>query len=224
MAFASFNSTVSINQTGASTAFADEATSSVGAGVYQITNAGKRCWDTTQPVTVKVNGVTASAMFIDYLLGRVVIAGTPAGPVTVSGAYLPLLSVGTARSFSLDVQADLVDITVFKDDRSKVKWPTLFDATFNIDAIDSGQVIFGDGSEEAGNPDTFAGATTGGVFRVLDFVHTTAGLTRRIACFLNSDNVKASPSSVVESSVSGTLTGLALGADISFSEFVNVRY
>lgn len=221
MAFASYNTLVNINQAGASTAFTSEATTLVGGFTYQITNTAKRCWDPAVPVQVYVGGAPATPAAVDYLLGRVRLLSTPSGAVTVSGSYLPLLLITTAKAFSLDLQFDVVDVTKFTaTERYHAKQPTLLDASFTIDAFDTGQTIFDDGSEDGYNADTFANVITSGSLKVVEVVFVGVGKVRRLACYLSSANVKGSPSSVIEASVAGTLTRLAAGVDISFSEMM----
>lgn len=221
MAFAAIDSAVKINATGITTAFTAESCSLVSGHTYQIDNAAKRCWDPSQTLTVYVSGSPVTPDAVDYLFGRVRLLSSPGGPVTVSGSYLPMLAINTAKSFSLDVTVDIVDVTVFSaNSRAHQKQPVLFDATFSIDAIDTSGQLFEDNSEAPEEPDTFFGTTTRGNLKVIEFVHTQAQRSRRMACYLNKDNVKASASSVVETSVAGALTRLAAGVDISFSEFM----
>lgn len=112
---AGFNSTVKIS--GTPTAFTGEACSVVSAGsVYQITDTTKRIVDPATAVVVKDNGVTkaASLYVFDYLFGKVTFVGyTASGPVTVDGAFIPVLSVVDARSYSINRSRALLDSTSF---------------------------------------------------------------------------------------------------------------
>ena len=105
------------NKSGTTTAFTTEAMTLVSGKTYKITNAVKNVWDHAATFTVFDNAVdhTADVLSIDHLFGQVTFAPayTVTGPVTVTGSYLPMTSVGTARDFSLAMTADPIDTTDF---------------------------------------------------------------------------------------------------------------
>lgn len=110
---AGFNGTLKIS--GTPTAFTGEATSTVIAGTkYRITNTSKRIIDPATAVTVKDNGVTKAANLyvIDYLFGFITFTGYSAsGPVTIDGAFIPVLSVADVRGFNINRMRKLLDST-----------------------------------------------------------------------------------------------------------------
>lgn len=105
---------VTIKQTGATTAFTDEATTLVAGKTYKITNAAKNVWDREVAVVVEDDGVVVDAaniLNIDYLFGEVTFISTytVVGAVTVSGSYLPMASLAKYRSFTLTQSMEAVD-------------------------------------------------------------------------------------------------------------------
>ena len=104
------------NKSGTTTSFTSEAMTLVSGTTYAITNAAKNVWDHAVAVSVfdGVTDITATNVSsVDYLFGRVTLTAPPAGAVTVTGSYLPMTSVGTARDFSLAMTADSIDTTDF---------------------------------------------------------------------------------------------------------------
>lgn len=105
-------------KTGTSTATTGEAMELVSGKTYKITAATKNVWDRTATITIYDNAVAVDAAniaSIDHLFGRVTFeaAYTPTGPITADINYLPLTPVGTAREFSLTMNAESVDTTDF---------------------------------------------------------------------------------------------------------------
>lgn len=103
---------------GTSTAATNEATTLVSGKTYQITNASRRVMDRSQTITVYDNGVAVADSDIDsfdYLFGKVTFAAsyTVTGPVTITYNYFPMVSVGTASSFTLTQTANMIDTTDF---------------------------------------------------------------------------------------------------------------
>lgn len=98
---------------GTSTAMTNEACA--GSGVsYQITSTAKRCVDPGTAVTVKVNGASlADADFsLDFATGRITLASSTVQAVTITGNYIPLVSVAEARSASISLPVSVVaDVT-----------------------------------------------------------------------------------------------------------------
>lgn len=108
---------------GVSTAFTNEAMTNTGDNMrYAITNGAKAYWDVSNGVTVKVNGVTVTTGFtIEYAGGNVVFAVSQgANPVTVTGKYFTLASVGGGYNWKLDAENDLLDATEFSSNGWRV--------------------------------------------------------------------------------------------------------
>lgn len=135
MATAGFNAVVKV--AGTSTAFANEATTKTVANLtYQITDTAKRVIDPTVAVTVEVDAdgagaggyvaAAAGTFTVDYTFGKVTFTADQGASalVRISGNYLPLVTVGTAREASVSVQNDLGDSTVFGN-AEKTAAPTL---------------------------------------------------------------------------------------------------
>lgn len=116
-AVAGFNGKIQIG--GTSTAMTDEVTTETTADTtFQITDTAKRQIDPNIAVTVKKNAVTVTTGFtINYLDGSVTFspALAPTDTVTISGNYIPLLTVGTGRSASVEIVNELLDQTAFGD-------------------------------------------------------------------------------------------------------------
>jgi len=104
-----------IEQTGASVAMTTEATTSLSASAYQITDATKQVIDPDSSLSVIDNGtpLADSAVTIDYVRGIArKNSGSFTGPVTITGRYLPRFQVAEAKSFEINAARDLLDSTV----------------------------------------------------------------------------------------------------------------
>ncbi|MEB3088243.1 hypothetical protein VJJ19_07375, partial [Parvimonas sp. D4] len=104
---------ITVKETGTSTAMANEAATLISGKSYQIANAAKRIIDYNVAVVVMDGGtnVTAQLQSIDYLSGTVVFIPTftPAGAITVSGSYLPLVNIANGKSMTVTQQAAEID-------------------------------------------------------------------------------------------------------------------
>lgn len=102
---------------GVSTAFTDEAATQVGSTkTYFVTDRSKSVWNRTVTIAVEDNAVAVDAAdieSIDYLHGYVTFVSgyTVTGPITISGEYYPMASVGCANSFTLTQTANAIDNT-----------------------------------------------------------------------------------------------------------------
>ena len=94
-----------IKKPSTSTTMTAEACTLVSGKTYQITAAGHRITDRSQSLIVYDNGVdhTADVLSYDYLYGKVTFksAYTVTGPVTVTGKYIPTVSLGKYTNFTL---------------------------------------------------------------------------------------------------------------------------
>lgn len=136
MPIASYNAALRVN--GAANAVTNEATT-LGGGVYQVTNSARRVWDPAVAVIVKDGGVTVSALLytFDYLRGIVTFVGySPSGAITVDGSWASMVSVAEGRAFSFAAAQDLADSSVFGT-AHKLKTPTLRDVQATMEILSS---------------------------------------------------------------------------------------
>jgi len=104
-------------KSGTATAMTGEAMSLVSGKTYKVTDTAKNVFSRNHAITVYdgVTDVTAQVESVDHLFGRVTFLSsyTVLGSVTIDAYYLPLASVGTARDFTLTMNAETVDTTDF---------------------------------------------------------------------------------------------------------------
>ena len=115
MGQAAYNTTIKVS--GTPVAFLDEPTTLVAGTAYQIDDPIKRVWDRKGVTIVEDSGtlLDSSEYTINYLIGVVVLENAPSGPVTVTGMYVPVMSVAGANQYSLDVTGDILDASNFSD-------------------------------------------------------------------------------------------------------------
>lgn len=112
-AVAAYNTTVKVS--GTSTAFTNAACTGAGTS-WQISDTSKQVFDPAVTPTWSDNGTPISSgdiASVDYLTGSVVFTASKTGPITVSGSYLPLLTVSLAYSATVAPSADSLDVSVF---------------------------------------------------------------------------------------------------------------
>lgn len=82
---------------------------------YIITATVKQYIDIATTIVVKDNSVdqTANVLSINFVTGEVTFkaAYTVVGPVTITGAYIPLTAIGGAKTFTLTQQMSAIDTT-----------------------------------------------------------------------------------------------------------------
>lgn len=105
-------------KTGTPTSMTDEAMSVVSGKTYEVTADAKRCFDRNAALTFEDNSVAVDPSdieSIDHLFGRVTFTSgySVSGPITVTGNYLPMANVGTAKEFTLTQTAQTIDETDF---------------------------------------------------------------------------------------------------------------
>ncbi len=104
---------------GTPTAFTDEAVTVLTTNKkYQITNTAKRIWSPTATITVKAAGVAVNPVSDPYVINRltgiVTFTNTSArGTVTITGTYLPMLTIAKSHSVTYERGTDLLDDTTF---------------------------------------------------------------------------------------------------------------
>jgi hypothetical protein len=117
-----------LKQQGTATTMTAEPMALVSGKTYRITNAVRRILDYFSPITVFDGGVdhTADVVSIDYLNGEVTFAAayTVSGAVTLTGKYVPTVSIAKARTFTLTQSAAELDTTVYEEARANDGWRT----------------------------------------------------------------------------------------------------
>ncbi len=104
---------------GTPTAFTDEAVTVLTTNKkYQITNTAKRIWSPTATITVKAAGVAVNPVTDPYVINRLtgVVTFTNVsarGTVTITGTYLPMLTIAKSHSVTYDRGTALLDDTTY---------------------------------------------------------------------------------------------------------------
>lgn len=142
------NGTLYRKTTAAAQSMTTEATTDLGSNRYQITNGLKRYVDKTQTVSVYDNGVLQTSGYtFEYTGGIVEFDSPPTEPVTISGYYWTIQEVAQFYEWSLDLGADLEDITSFDSSGWKQHTPVNKEATGTAAAYwleDSWHLPYGD--------------------------------------------------------------------------------
>ena len=103
--------------TASGTSMTGEAVTSLGSGVYQITNATKRAINPNATLTVLdgVSTVPAQNYQVNFGSGKIRLTNgyTLGGTMTVTGQYLTLAQAAQGHEWSLDVDTRLADSTTF---------------------------------------------------------------------------------------------------------------
>lgn len=108
-----------IKQVGTATTFTAEAMSVVSGLTYQIDDATKSIWDRSEAtMDILDNAVSVAAAdieSIDYLFGKVTFVSgySVTGPITATGKYFPVSTVGCANAYTLTMTADTIDTSCF---------------------------------------------------------------------------------------------------------------
>ncbi len=101
-----------IKKPGTPTVMTTEACALLAGKTYQITAAIKRIIDRTTTLNVFDNGVNqnANVLNVNYLNGKVTFKSTytVTGPVTVTGKYIPTVSLGSYTSFQLTQSSSVI--------------------------------------------------------------------------------------------------------------------
>jgi len=135
---------VSVKKSGTSTVFTDEAAAQIGTTKeYEIVDRSKSVFDWDTAVVVEDNASVVAATNIEsinYAQGSVTFISGYAvtGPVTITGAYLPLAAFGKASSFDLTQTADTTDTTDFETACANGGWATMRPTLLTADLSLSG--------------------------------------------------------------------------------------
>jgi len=208
MAISGVNTRLRVN--GESTPMTGEAmTQSGGSRTYFTASAARNLWDPNATLVVLDNGViVAPANYTaNYLLGKVTFADTytVTGPVTVTGNYLPSLTLAQCRSAEATFMRELVETTVFGEDaRNRVG--TIKDCNFSLTQLDFGLSDLDPGAATR----TFNGLLDGGAAFVVEFQPNNAvDDVFRAWVKLASNNASSAPDAVTEANYD--LQGVTVG-------------
>lgn len=112
------------------------ATTLVTGKTYQINNTAQRFMSYANAIVVKVSAVdqTAQVLSIDYLNGTVTFkaAYSPGAAPTIDYYYVPLTTLGKARSFKLQQQAAEIDTTDYATAAANGGWRTYQQGLRNV--------------------------------------------------------------------------------------------
>lgn len=131
-----------IKRQGISTVFTDEAMTLVSGNTYKITDTAKEIWDRTVLPAFEDNAVPivdTDIDSIDYLQGTVTFTGAKAGPITVSGQYIPTSTDLCITQASLECTVELEETqnikTIQTDSGYKSRTAKLKDVSMSVTAF-----------------------------------------------------------------------------------------
>lgn len=206
--------TTRLKVSGAAVPVTAEACTSLGGGVYQVTNTARRIWDPSAAITVKDGGTPVSSALwsFDYLFGKVTFSGyTPSGAVTVDGSYLPVATVAEVKSFSASFAGDLLDRTTFDSAGSKQKQAGLRDGSGSFVMLSS---PLDDIDPVTGGTQNLATVMNNGTPKLFEALFGTQYLRQWV--ILEGIETTAAVDGLVESTVSYQTAPQRLGASIAF--------
>ena len=198
--------------TGTAVAMTGEACSGSG-GSYQITNTAKRAIDPATAVVVYDNGVAQAAdtYSLNFQFGKIKKAsGSFTGPVTIDGAYLPLLELDATRDFSFDITREQKDVTVFSANDYTRTLPTLHDASGKFTIYASPDVDYDTGGGTLKLYDVLAAGT----LKLIEITGLGNSQTFRAFCRLSDISVDAKVDDILK--VSASWQSIYAGKDSSF--------
>ena len=91
---------------------------------YRIVNAAKRHWDKDVVPQVYVGGSTVALPAVNYVQGKVTFsaAQTTSAVITADLSYVTASYLPWTRSFTLDIDNDVYDVTAFSTSSADVQW------------------------------------------------------------------------------------------------------
>ena len=123
---------------GTPTAFTAEAVTVLTTNLkYQITNAAKRIWSPTATITVLAAAVAVDPDVDPYVINRltgvITFANVVArGTVTVTGTYLPMLTVAKSHSVTYEKGNEVLDDTTFDSNGYEENIPGIHSITASL--------------------------------------------------------------------------------------------
>lgn len=213
MAVAAHPTTIKIP--GTSTAFTNEATTNLDPGtykVYQITDANKRVLDPGTAIVIEEDAdgggaggfavVPAADYVIDPLFGKVTFTVARASVAVIrfaSGNYLPMLTVATAREFSISAARDILEKTVFGD-TAKTKLAALKDVSVTLSVLED----LTDDHDPGAGTQKFNTLFDGGTPVMVEIRPGGSGNYFRMWTLLESEEVSGSVADLVQGSINAT--------------------
>jgi hypothetical protein len=182
-----------VKQQSSAVAMTDEATTATGNISYQITNTAKRIIDLGTAVVVKVGGSPVTTGFtIDYLNGKIVFTSVATRTVTVTGAYVTLTTVASARSFTFNGTRETTDVTKFGTQFREFE-PTLLTGTAELGLV-----------YEANS--TFFAMLTNGTIKVLEYYPNDSLTPIRFFGLCTNNSINAPVEGVLDESITFQIT------------------
>ena len=145
-----YNVRVLLQAAAASTALTNEPMTRIaGTNSFQITDETKRVLDREATFNFTIAGGGVSNLEIDYARGIITaptaIANSVQNALVVSGKYYPVSDFIEAKSYSLEMSAELLDATTFKSARDnggyRSRYTGLRDVTLTIEALEASQAL-----------------------------------------------------------------------------------
>lgn len=206
---------------GASTSMTGEACGSLSSTLYQVTNSAKRIINPAVAATVKDGGsslVEGTDYYLDRLFGRIILATTPGGAITIDAAYLATQAVAEVRKAELQAARAQLD-------------KTTFDATDGFRRFLPGLMAFDGSAEILSQPSDDLDSGTGGTQSFFSFLAngtaklievTRAGKMWRAWVGVESIEQASELESIVACTIKFKGSAQAKGAGLMFEEIVPV--
>ena len=133
-----------VKAAGTSTPFLDAATTNTSGTTYQITDATKRTLDRDSSVLVEVAGVIVEAdtYEVNYFTGTVTFNNAPAGAVTITASYFPMVTIVGANQYSVELMGDVLDDTSFNTNGFRSRKYGLTDVSVSISSFDDLEKVY----------------------------------------------------------------------------------
>src|SRR5690554_4463225 len=120
-----------------STPFSNEATTpDVTNTIYTIDDRDKKYWDRDVPVVVERNGnpVPINEYRVQHAGGRIYFweAQDPGDTITVSGSFVSVVIAAECREYTITIEAEMNDVTVFESDGWRERLPGIGGASGTV--------------------------------------------------------------------------------------------
>ena len=112
---------------------------------FRITDATKRHWTQDQPPVVLVNSTAHSDFTVNYVQGKITFTGTPltvaeSAQVTATVYWLTASYLPGVRTWSMDADTDMLDVTTLSTSTADVQWRT-FTPGLQGAVVDMGRIV-----------------------------------------------------------------------------------
>lgn len=129
-----------LKSSGEPTAMLDENLIDLGLGWFQVSTPEKQVISIDHPFGIFENASAIDVGLIeavDLIQGKFFIPSLGAEPLTINAYYIPLIEIGGANTYSLEIGGDILDDSNFKDCRAngghRTKVYGIHDISFSID-------------------------------------------------------------------------------------------